>query len=145
MGAILVSTVTATVMGCTGPGRVISGQPAAATDQMSADRDVWSAAVCEDGTVSTLSTGQIRFPHVENFASCMSAVPGSGGGVVPIIIGEWPDMSTMRQDLDHYTMIRYSAWAELDDGVIVFASLGDSGTTTIEPLTQFGFRIEPLH
>ncbi|MFO7165857.1 MAG: hypothetical protein DIU75_021290 [Mycolicibacterium hassiacum] len=74
----------------------------------------------------------------------MSRVPGSGGGVVPILIGEWEDESTMRRDLAISKMIRYSAWTERADIVIAFASIGDTGTATLEPLTQFGFSIAPL-
>lgn len=74
----------------------------------------------------------------------MSRVPGSGGGVVPILIGEWEDEPTMRQELAHYKTIRSFASAKLADVVIVFAPIGDMGTATLEPLTEFGFSIAPL-
>ncbi|MBU8820403.1 hypothetical protein KL864_31495 [Mycolicibacterium goodii] len=131
--------------GCLRSTTVTEGQPAHMTAPIAEDREAWSAAVCTNGSVSKLSSGQIRFPNVENFASCMSKISGAGGGVVPIIIGEWPDEPTMRQDLAHYRMIHYVASAELGDAVIVFAPSGDNSPTTIEPLQQFGFRIEPLH
>ena len=122
VGAILVSTVAvAAVVGWVGLERITGGHPVSAADQVSGDRDEWSAAVCADGSVSRISDGKIRFPNVENYASCMSRVPGSGGGVVPILIGEWEDESTMRRDLAISKMIRYSAWTERADIVIAFA------------------------
>ncbi|QZH61416.1 hypothetical protein K1X22_06645 [Mycolicibacterium farcinogenes] len=145
MGPILVAVLAvAAVVGWVGLERITGGHPVSAADQVSGDRDEWSAAVCADGSVSRISDGKIRFPNVENYASCMSRVPGSGGGVVPILIGEWEDESTMRRDLAISKMIRHSAWMELGDIVIAFASIGDTGTTTLEPLTQFGFSIVPL-
>lgn len=74
----------------------------------------------------------------------MSRVPGSGGGVVPILIGEWENGTTMRQELVHYKTIHTFAAAERADTVIVFAPIGDSGTATVEPLTDFGFSIAAL-
>ncbi|WP_301123584.1 hypothetical protein [Mycolicibacterium fortuitum] len=128
------------VAGCREP-----AQPSPAPGQAAADREQWSAAVCADGSVSTISDGQIRFPNVDNHASCMSRLPGSGGGVVPILIGEWDNEPTMRQDLAHYKTIRYTASIQHDNKLIVVASIGDTGTATLEPLTDFGFNIAPLH
>lgn len=138
MACILGAMVLAA--GCRGP-----AQPSAAPGQAAADREQWSAAVCADGSVSTISNGQIRFPNVDNYASCMSRLPGSGGGAVPILIGEWDNEPTMRQDLAHYKTIRYTASIQQDNKVIVVASIGDAGTATLEPLTEFGFNIGPLH
>lgn len=82
--AILVSIVAVVaLMGWAGLEKITGGRPVSAADQVSGDRDEWSAAVCADGSVSRISDGRIRFPNVENYASCMSRVPGSGGGVVP--------------------------------------------------------------
>jgi hypothetical protein len=145
VGAILVSIfVVAAVAGWIGLERVTGGHPSSVAGHVSGDREAWSAAVCADGSVSKISDGKIRFPNVENYASCMSRVPGSGGGVVPILTGEWENQPTMRRDLAISKMIHYSAWTELADIVIVFASIGDTGTVTLEPLTEFGFSIAPL-
>lgn len=145
IGAVLVSAAAvAAVAGWINLDRVTGGHPASAVGQVSGDREEWSAAVCADGTVSTISDGKIRFPNVENYASCMSQLPGAGGGAIPLLIGEWEDEPTMRQDLAHYKTIRSFASAKLADAVIVFAPIGDSGTATVEPLTDFGFSIAPL-
>jgi hypothetical protein len=142
---ILVSVVAvAAVAGWIDLDRVAGGHAASAAGQVSGDREEWSAAVCTDGTVSTISDGKAGFPNVENYASCMSRVPGSGGGVVPILIGEWNDKLTMHQDLMHYKAIRSFASAERADTVIVFAPIGDTGPAPLEPLTEFGFSIAPL-
>lgn len=145
VGAVLVSAVAVTaVAGWINLDRVTGGHPASAAGQVSGDREEWSAAVCADGSVSTISDGKIRFPNVENYASCMSRVPGSGGGAIPLLIGEWENEPTMRQDLAHYKAIRAFASAERANTVIVFAPIGDSGTATVEPLADFGFSITPL-
>lgn len=145
VGAIPVSVVAvAAVAGWINLERVTGGHPASAAGQVSGDREEWSAAVCADGSVSNISDGKIRFPNVENYASCMSRVPGSGGGAIPLLIGEWENEPTMRQDLAHYKTIRAFASADLADTVIVFAPIGDSGTITVEPLTDFGFSVAPL-
>lgn len=134
----------AAVAGCVDLDRITGGHPASGTGKVSGDREEWSAAVCADGSVSTLSDGKIRFPNVENYASCMSRVPGAGGGAIPLLIGEWENKQTMRQDLAHYTTIHTFASAQHADLVIVFAPIGDSGTATVEPLADFGFSIAPL-
>lgn len=138
--ACILGAMVVVVAGCREP-----AQPSSAPGQAAADREQWSAAVCADGSVSTISDGQIRFPNVDNYASCMSRLPGSGGGVVPILIGEWGNEPTMRQDLAHYKTIRYTASIQHDNKMIVVASIGDTGTATLEPLTDFGFNIAPLH
>ncbi|MGV0737542.1 hypothetical protein ABQF35_11050 [Mycobacterium syngnathidarum] len=145
VGAILVSVVAvAAVTGWVDLERLTGGHPASAAGQLTGDRNEWSAAVCADGTVSTISDGKIGFPNVQNYASCMSRVPGSGGGVVPILIGEWNDKLTMRQDLMHYKAIRSFASGERGDAVIVFAPIGDTGTAPLGPLAEFGFGTAPL-
>lgn len=145
VGAVLVSVVSvAAVVGWIDLKRVTGGHAASAAGQVSGDREAWSAAVCADGSVSTISDGKAGFPNVENYASCMSQLPGSGGGAIPLLIGEWENEPTMRQDLVHYKAIRALASAKLANAVIVFAPIGDTGTATIEPLTHFGFSIAPL-
>ncbi|OBB10291.1 hypothetical protein A5761_28280 [Mycolicibacterium setense] len=74
----------------------------------------------------------------------MSRVPGSGGGVVPIEIGEWESVSMMRRDLAHSKTVHRAASAQLADHVVAFAPIGDTGTAPLEPLVEFGFSITAL-
>lgn len=145
VGAILVSVVAvAAVTGWIDLEKVTGGHAASAVGQVSGDRDAWSAAVCAEGSVSRISDGRIIYPNVDNYASCMSRVPGSGGGVVPIQIGEWESVSTMRRDLARSKTVHCAASAQLGDHVIAFAPIGDIGTVPLEPLVQFGFSITAL-
>lgn len=143
--AVLVTMfAVAAAAGWIGRQRVVSGHPAALNGQVSGDRADWERAVCADGSVSRLSDGRIRYPNVADYASCMSRVPGSGGGVVPIVIGEWENASTMRRDLARSKPIQRAASAQLGDHVVAFAPIGDTGTAPLEPLVRFGFSVAPL-
>lgn len=102
---------------------------------ISGSLDDWEQAVCATGSVVT--GGRKMFPNSVGGDHCRSKASGR-----PILIGEWNDNYLMQNDI---TIFRGGSYVSAKNGQSVIDLVspvpGDSG---LQPLTQFGFVVNPI-
>jgi hypothetical protein len=114
-------------------GASVSGQPSPGS--ISGSMDDWLAAVCLQGT---FSNGKNSFRNASGGGFC-----GAKNHAGPILIGEWNDNYLMRNDI---SVFRGGYYASCVNGQSItdFVAVGANGAATLQPLTQFGFSVQPV-
>lgn len=114
-------------------GASVSGQPAPGS--ISGSMDDWLAVVCAQGT---FSNGNKSFRNASGGGFC-GAKDHSG----PILIGQWNDNYLMRNDI---SIFRGAYYASCINGQTItdFVAMGAGGAAALQPLSQFGFSIQPV-
>ncbi|MEB3981888.1 hypothetical protein OQ968_11490 [Mycobacterium sp. 663a-19] len=97
--------------------------------------DDWLAAICAQGT---FNNGRNAFRNASGGGFC-GAKDHSG----PILIGEWNDNFLMRNDI---SIFRNGYYASCIKGKTItdFVATEAGGAAALEPLSQFGFSIQPV-
>jgi hypothetical protein len=139
VAAVLVTTASSTAA-CksdsnnhqpSGGGQSSSG----GAQSISGSLDDWEAAVCQTGSVFT--GGRKVFRNAVAGNSCLAKNRAG-----PIMIGQWDDDYLMRNDI---VIFRNGSYASARSGqTITDFVTPQPGGAALEPLTQFGFTINPI-
>jgi hypothetical protein len=116
----------------------------ASVGQVTGGRDDWTAAVCQDGSLSQPSSANFRFPGVTSTAYCAAKQPSTASRSVSLLVAEWPTGVAVGEALARNPSIHCFAAAPAGEGTMVFAPISSTDQSVLAPLAQFGFTIVAL-
>jgi hypothetical protein len=114
-------------------GASVPGQTAPSS--ISGSMDDWLAAVCAQGT---FSNGKNSFRNASGGGFC-----GAKNRSGPILVGQWNDNYLMRNDISVFRGAYYASCVN-GQSITDFVAVGARGSDALQPLTQFGFSIQPV-